>query len=121
VQKAGDGSYKDGEGRTLTLRDDQVTNNLRIAREAAGSDVRMQAALRQAAAQREALERTQRAKAVATPVPVAVRNPVRVPAPEPPQNPSNIRGLGAKSNDRDFTDANGVHHWKDGRGVWHVD
>ena len=118
VTKVEAGSYKDDQGRTLSLKDEQVTNNLRLAKEAAGADGRAQAALRQAIAQREAMQRKAAAAAAATPV-VAAASPKKTSAP-PPASSFNAGALGAKTNDRDYMDPSGVRHWKDGKGVWHT-
>lgn len=52
VTQQPDGTYRDAEGHNLTLTPDQITNDLEIAGRAMNADAATQAALRQAAAQR---------------------------------------------------------------------
>ncbi len=123
VQLVSAGQYRDDEGHALALRDDQVTNNLRRARAAAGADAKAQAALRQTAARQEAAAeqaRAARAKAAAAAATPTASHTTTEPS-RRTSAPFDPHALGAHMRDGDYLDSEGKRHWRDGKGLWHID
>jgi hypothetical protein len=93
VQKSTDGKFQTSTGQALALTPNQFTNNLRIAREAAGAEASQRVALSQAAQQREASAAAAAAASVAS-APAAA--PASAPAAPPPvARPSSPLGSNA--------------------------
>lgn len=85
LQKIGAGKYT-ADGRTLELRDQQVTNDLRIAQRIIGADQAAQAAIRRTIQQAEAtrVETAAAATPKATPNTIVARGTSTAPAPSRP-------------------------------------
>ena len=131
LQRKEPGTYITAAGQAITLRDDQVTNNLRLAGLAAQSDAAVQAALRnerakteQDVAAREAAKRAAEANAAQAPAPARTSARIAVPPPAAATAaPTGGGALGAVKSDKDngFRDSAGYRHWTDVRGRWHTD
>lgn len=87
VQQRSPTEYTTPEGQKLTLRPDQVTNDLRIARQVAGADAAAQATLARISAPRP----PNRTTAAATPTPL----PSASAPPPAPRATSGVRASGA--------------------------
>ena len=119
LRQVGPGTYE-VNGRTMQLRDDQVTNNLRIARQFAAADVATQTARRQAVQPKttpSALVTTPST----TPAPAAATRPAGPPGNSLTSGPRLGAGTGAAdpetSNRKNVrVDSGGRQYWKDSRG-----
>jgi hypothetical protein len=122
------GTYE-ADGQTVRLRDDQVTNNLRLARQAAAADAASQAALRQALplpASRPPTPAPGLAASSATPIPTPVPRSAATPA----KSLSGGTKLGAGTgladpetmNRRNIkVDSSGRKYWRDSHGAFRYD
>jgi hypothetical protein len=109
VQQTGPGEYTAPDGHKLTLRPDQVTNDLRIAQHLAGADAAAQAAVRQMTAPRPAAAPV---SGPATPVPGAA--PTTASPSRPAAAPASSSALGAA-----HTRIKDGYLWqKDSQGIW---
>lgn len=122
LRQVSPGTYE-VNGHTVQLRDDHVTNNLRIARHYAAADAATQAARRQA------LQPAPTRAPVSSTAPVAVSTPaprpISRPAPPPSTGLSGGARLGAGTGAADpetanrrnvKVDSSGRHYWRDSRG-----
>ena len=132
LQRKEPGVYTTAAGQNVQLRDDQVTNNLRLAGLAMQSDAAAQASLRSERAKaekelaaREAANRAAEANAAAAPAPATAARRGYVAPVQPATPPANAGGggLGAVKSDKDngYRDSAGFRHWTDIRGRWHTD
>lgn len=113
LQQTGPNEYTASEGHKLTLRPDQVTNDLRIAQQVAGADVAAQNALRQLHARRTA---------PAAPVAAPAATPAQAPAttasaPKPATPASMLSGSGALGASHSRI-KDGYVWEKDRNGIW---
>jgi hypothetical protein len=127
LRQVSPGTYE-ANGQTVQLRDDQVTNNLRIARKFAAADAASQTALRQA------LHPPPPKAPAATPVAVAVSATPPQPSSRPPSAQGTLLSggsrLGAGTGVADPETANrknvkldssGRYYWRDSRGAIRYD
>ena len=123
LRQVGPGTYE-VNGQTVQLRNDQVTNNLRIARQYAAADAATQAALRQAMQPpppRAPAPSTTTVSISATPTPRPISRPAAVPTTALSGGPRLGAGTGAAdpetANRRNVkVDSSGRHYWRDSRG-----
>lgn len=121
LRMVGPGTYE-VNGHTVQLRDHQVTNNLRIARQHAAADAAAQASLRQAMQIATAPKPAPSSpKVSATPTPQPISRPVAVPVTSLSSGSRLGAGTGAAdpetSNRRNVkVDSSGRQYWRDSRG-----
>ncbi len=128
LRQVSPGSYE-VNGQTVQLRDNQVTNNLRIARQYAAADAAAQAALRQARQPAPTVAPATAANSTvipATPVPREVPRPVATPSSGLSAGPRLGAGTGAadpeSANRRNVkVDSSGRQYWRDSRGTIRFD
>ncbi len=128
LRQVSPGSYE-VNGQTVQLRDNQVTNNLRIARQYAAADAAVQAALRQARQPAPTVAPATAANSTvipATPVPREVPRPVATPSSGLSAGPRLGAGTGAadpeSANRRNVkVDSSGRQYWRDSRGTIRYD
>ena len=124
VHEVAPGIYEDAQKNRLTLRSDQVTNDLRLARQARGADANAQTAIASAAQARQQAERarqmqqaTQAAATAANPPPPVAPPPAATPAPLGSSlGNSQIGGTHDSTKGKTYRDANGNVYWKDAKG-----
>ena len=124
VHEVSPGIYEDAQKNRLTLRSDQVTNDLRLARQARGADANAQTAIARAAQARQQAERarqmqqaTQAAATAANPPPPVAPPPAATPAPLGSSlGNSQIGGTHDSTKGKTYRDANGNVYWKDAKG-----
>jgi hypothetical protein len=108
VQQTGPNEYTTAEGHKLTLRPDQVTNDLRIAQHLAGADAAAQRAVRQMHAPRPV-----------APVAAAPVSPVPAPAASRPPTTPPAANVGSGALGASHTRAKDGYLWqKDSNGLW---
>ena len=91
LQKTAAGKYT-ADGHQLELRDQQVTNDLRVAQRVVGADQAVQAAIRKSM---QAAEAAAAARIAAVATPVATPNPVRQSAAPAASRPASTLGTSA--------------------------
>jgi hypothetical protein len=128
LRQVSPGNYE-VNGHTVQLRDDQVTNNLRIARQYASADAAAQAALRQALQATPTvapITGTTSATRSATPAPAPVTRAPAAPVSALVGGSRLGAGTGAAdpetANRRNVkVDSSGRHYWRDSRGAIRYD
>lgn len=124
VHEVSPGIYEDAQKNRLTLRSDQVTNDLRLARQARGADANAQTAIARAAQARQQAERarqmqqtTQAAATAANPPPPVAPPPAATPAPLGSSLGNSQIGVTHDSTKgKTYRDGNGNVYWKDAKG-----
>lgn len=123
VHEVSPGLYEDAQKNRLTLRSDQVTNDLPLARQARGADANAQTAIARAALARQQAERarqmqqaTQAAATAANSPPPAVP-PASTPAPlGSTLGDSKIGVTHDATKGKIYHNSSGVPYWRDAKG-----
>lgn len=117
------GIYEDGQKNRLTLRDDQVTNDLRRARQARGTDASSQAAIarsaqiRQQAEHARQMQKPAEAAATASTAPPPSALPAATPAPLGSSlGTAPIGTTHDATKGKIYHNSSGVPYWKDAKG-----
>lgn len=117
------GIYQDAQKNQLTLRNDQVTNDLRLARQARGADANGQAAIARAVQARQQAERARQmqnaggAASAASAGTPETAPPASTPAPLGSSLGSSQIGVThSATKAKVYHDSSGVPYWKDAKG-----
>lgn len=123
LREVSPGTYVDAQKNQLTLRNDQVTNDLRLARQARGTDANGQAAIARAALARQQAERARQMQTSGAAAPAAsaaapeTAQPASTPAPLGSSlGTSQIGVTHGATKAKVYYNTSGVPYWKDAKG-----